>query len=118
MEDRQLGENLSHGKQKFLELGGLMVMTPEPSLYMLDEPFAGLTQDEISSYVSLMQETRERGKTFLIVEHNMRAIMDLCDTMVVLDHGEKIAEGPSHVIQRDTRVVEAYLGRSASSSNS
>jgi ABC-type branched-subunit amino acid transport system ATPase component len=85
-------------------------MNPDPVLYMLDEPFAGLTQAEINSYLSLMRERREKGSTFLLVEHNMRAVMGICDRIVVLDHGEKIAEGNPEEIQANRRVMEAYLG--------
>lgn len=102
--------NLPYGRQKILEFGSIMLMNPEPVLYMLDEPISGLTQPEIMSYLSLMKEMRGKGKTFLVVEHNMRAIMDICDRIAVLDHGEKIAEGSPEEIQKDKRVVEAYLG--------
>ena len=85
---------LPYGRQKILEFGGLMLMNPDPVLYMLDEPFAGLAQGEITRYLTLMRQMREAGKTFLIVEHNVRLIMTICDTIVVLDHGEKIAVGP------------------------
>jgi branched-chain amino acid transport system ATP-binding protein len=106
----EAASTLPYGQQKILELGSLMLMNPDPLLYLLDEPFAGLTQGEIARYLSLIDELRQRGKTFLVVEHNMRAIMGSCDRVVVLDHGEKIAEGTPDRIQRDARVVEAYLG--------
>jgi branched-chain amino acid transport system ATP-binding protein len=102
-------ERLPYGQQKLLELGGLLVMEPTPILYLLDEPFAGLTQDEIQRYLALMRDMRARA-TFLIVEHNMRAVMTVCDRVIVLDHGEKIAEGTPMEIQANPRVVEAYLG--------
>ncbi len=108
--EEEVVANLPYGQQKMLEFASLMVMNPDPVLYMLDEPFAGLTQAEINSYLSLMRERRQKGSTFLLVEHNMKAVMDICDRIVVLDHGEKIAEGNSKEIQGDKRVVEAYLG--------
>jgi ABC-type branched-subunit amino acid transport system ATPase component len=109
--------SLPHGRQKILEFGTLMLMNPDPVLYLLDEPFAGLTQAEISRYLALMGELRRQGKTFLIVEHNMRVIMGICDRVVVLDHGEKIAEGSPQEIQTHPRVLAAYLGHASASAS-
>jgi branched-chain amino acid transport system ATP-binding protein len=106
----ELVANLPHGYQKILEFGALMLMVPEPTLFLLDEPFAGLTVTEIARYVELMKTSRQHGKTFLVVEHNMRMMMDLCERLIVLDHGEKIAEGTPDEIRAHPRVLEAYLG--------
>ena len=102
--------NLPYGQQRLVEFGALMLMRPPPALYMLDEPFSGLTQGEIAKYLDLMSRMRGRGTTFLIVEHNMRVIMNVCDVVVVLDGGKRIAHGTPAEIQADARVVEAYLG--------
>jgi branched-chain amino acid transport system ATP-binding protein len=110
--------SLAYGQQKILEFASLVVMEPEPRLYLLDEPFAGLTVEEIGRYLSLVQDLRRRGKTFLVVEHNMRVVMEICDRLVVLDHGEKIAEGRPDAIRTDARVIEAYLGHGAAARRS
>jgi branched-chain amino acid transport system ATP-binding protein len=102
--------SLSYGQQKLLSFVALMAMRPEPELILLDEPMAGVNPTMITTLVRLIRSFREGGKTFLIIEHDMRVVMDLCDTIVVLDHGRKIEEGPPDKIQRSERVIEAYFG--------
>jgi branched-chain amino acid transport system ATP-binding protein len=107
----ELAGNLSYGQQKLLSLVGLLTMDPPPSLILLDEPMAGINPTLITTLVRLIRTWRERGRTFLIIEHDMGVMMDLCETMIVLDHGRKIAEGPPDTIRADANVIEAYFGR-------
>ena len=86
-------------------------MKPRPSLILLDEPMAGINPTLITTLVRLLRAYRERGRTFLIIEHDMAVMMDLCETLIVLDHGRKIAEGPPDAIRVDANVIEAYFGR-------
>jgi ABC-type branched-subunit amino acid transport system ATPase component len=108
---RQLAGSLSYGQQKLLALVGLLTMTPQPSLILLDEPMAGINPTLITTLVDLIRMYRTRGRTFLVIEHDMGVVMDLCDPLIVLDHGRKIAEGPPAAIRDNTDVIEAYFGR-------
>ncbi len=109
----QLGDeyagNLSYGQQKLVEF--VRVLMREPALILLDEPAAGVNRTLLNDLLEAVRQLRDRGTTVLLVEHDMKMVMELCETVFVMDHGEKIAEGPPGVIQTDERVIEAYFGR-------
>jgi ABC-type branched-subunit amino acid transport system ATPase component len=110
--ERLAGEfagNLSYGQQKLVEF--VRVLMTDPSLILLDEPAAGVNRTLLNDLLEAVGRMRDRGKTVLLVEHDMKVVMGLCETVFVLDHGEKIAEGPPGAIQADERVIEAYFGR-------
>ena len=101
--------NLSYGQQKLVEF--VRMLMRDPSLILLDEPAAGVNRTLLNDLLDAVRRLRDDGKTVLLVEHDMKVVMGLCETVFVLDHGEKIAEGPPGVIQSDERVIEAYFGR-------
>lgn len=107
IEDRMV-KSLPHGHRKCLGVG--MALATSPELLLLDEPVGGMNLGEVSSMIELIRTIRERGITILLVEHNLRAIMDLCDRIVVLNFGQKIAEGVPTEIREDEEVIGAYLG--------
>ena len=101
--------NLSYGQQKLVEF--VRMLMRDPALILLDEPAAGVNRTLLNDLLDAVRRLRDAGKTVLLVEHDMKVVMGLCETVFVLDHGEKIAEGPPGVIQTDERVIEAYFGR-------
>lgn len=111
MEDRKydLAKNLPGGEKKLLDLGRMMMADPE--MVLLDEPGSGVPpslQNKVNNYVREISE--ERGITFLVVEHDMNIIMDLCDPIIVLVDGEKLTQGGPEQVRNDEQVIEAYLG--------
>lgn len=104
----EVARKLSFGQQKLLELAA--VLMSEPDLVLLDEPAGGVNPSMIRFIMDLIKSLNDEGVTFLVVEHNMGVVMELCEHIVVLDQGRIIAEGPPHIIQEDSAVLEAYLG--------
>lgn len=101
-------ENLNVSERKRLELARALAMDPE--LLLLDEVMAGLNTSEVESIMNLIRELNQQGRTILIIEHVMKAIMGVSHRLLVLHHGEKIAEGSPEAISQDDRVISAYLG--------
>jgi branched-chain amino acid transport system ATP-binding protein len=108
---RKSAGNLPLGIKKRLEIGRTLALRPR--LLLLDEPSAGLRFEESGQLMDLIRKVRAQGIGVLLIEHNMRVVMDLCERIVVLDHGVKIAEGFPEEIRSNPQVIRAYLGEEA-----
>ncbi|MBI4776184.1 MAG: ABC transporter ATP-binding protein [Deltaproteobacteria bacterium] len=103
-----LGRNLPHGYQKLLTMARALAI--KPKLLLLDEPIAGMNLEEVNYAMSVIKKIRSQGVTILLVEHNMR-VMTLCDRVVVINFGNKIAEGSMEEVRENQEVMKAYFGR-------
>lgn len=101
-------QDLSYGQQKLLELGRALMT--DPRMILLDEPTAGINPRLIRTMIDIILKMKDAGHIFFIIEHNMDVVIELCEKVFVLDHGEKISEGRPEEMRNDPKVVEAYLG--------
>jgi branched-chain amino acid transport system ATP-binding protein len=107
-EAQNLAKNLAYGNQRLLEIA--RALATKPQLVILDEPAGGMNEQETTALISLIRKMRDEGVTVLLIEHDMSLVMRVCEKIVVLEYGSKIAEGSPQEIKNHQEVVRAYLG--------
>jgi branched-chain amino acid transport system ATP-binding protein len=105
----EMAQNLPLGEQKLLEIA--RALATDPQMILLDEPAGGLNMAELEAIIRLIRKIKEKGIAILLVEHNMRVVMDVSDEIMVLNFGEQIASGPPKEIKGNEKVIQAYLGK-------